>query len=229
MRREPELVRSWTWPHYNFVLWFLSSLFRLLGGYEVQGVDNIPRTGGALIAGNHISFLDPPAVGSALPRRSYYFAKQQLFQIPIFSLIIRKFYAFPVHREGLDRTAICNAVNLLRAGELVTMFPEGTRSPDGKLQDASRGAAFIANMADVPIIPCALVGTDKVLPRGAWYLHRGKIAVSFGEMIDVRDYCEPDGHEIDLAAATEALMTSIAKMLKQFGTSDDTNEALELQ
>ncbi len=212
MRKEPEPVRNWTWPHYWFLQFLLPKVLRLYGGFEVYGHENVPETGGAIIAANHTSYLDPPAMCGAMRRRTYYFAKRELFEIPILGWIIRKYYAFPVDRESVDRTAIRNAVKILRAGELLTLFPEGARSPDGSLQEGSAGVAFIAKQAGVPIVPCALKGVEVVFPRGAWYLHRGKIAVRFGKAIDVADFASEEGAKAGMVAATKAVMASIAKM-----------------
>ncbi len=177
----------------------------------MYGRENVPE-GGALIASNHISYLDPPVVASALPRRTYLVAKRELFEIPLFGWFIRKNYAFPVERDSADRTAMRHAVKLLQAGELVTMFPGGERSPDGSVQEGLPGAGFIAQLAGVGIVPCALKGTEQVLPRGAWYLHRGKVAVRFGEPIHVRSPEGAGGRKAAVLAATEAVMQRITEM-----------------
>ena len=84
MNKGPEPVREWTWPHYSFArVAMFPAMFKLLGGYRVTGAEYVPRTGGALLAANHLSYLDPPAVGTALSRRTYYFAKKELFAIPL--------------------------------------------------------------------------------------------------------------------------------------------------
>ncbi len=212
MRKDPEPVRNWTWPHYRMLQLLLPRVLRLCGGFEVYGHENVPETGGAIIAANHTSYLDPPAVCGAMRRRTYYFAKRELFKIPIFGWFIRKSYAFPVDRESVDRTAIRNAVKILRAGELLTLFPEGGRSPDGSLQQGTPGVAFIAKQAGVPIVPCALKGVDVVLPRGAWYLRRGKIAVSFGKPIEVAAFADEEDGKSGMVAVTAAVMESIARM-----------------
>jgi len=183
MNKTPEPPRRWTWPHYRCVQWSLPRILRMLGGFRVTGVENLPRVGGAVIASNHLSFLDPPVVGSAMPRRTYYFAKSELF-VPVFGWIIRKCYAFPVERGGADTRALKHAIELLQAGELLTMFPEGTRSQDGQVHEFDLGAALAAARGGVPIVPCALTGTNDVLPVGARRFHRGKVAVSFGAPID---------------------------------------------
>ncbi|MFP3903502.1 MAG: lysophospholipid acyltransferase family protein [Armatimonadota bacterium] len=206
-------MRSWTWPHYYICRTLAYCIFRLAGGYEVRGKENVPE-GGALLAANHISYADPPAVGTAFRQRCYYFAKRQLFEIPLFGPFIRSLYAFPVNREGVDRKAIRNAAQLLKTGEKVIIFPEGGRSPDGTLQEGTEGAAFIAKLADAPIVPTALAGTDEVLPRGSIFLHRGKTTVSFGEPVYVTDYRDEEG-DIDLRAATDEVMKRISRMIDE--------------
>jgi len=211
VRKEPEPLRSWTWPHQRLTCRGTSSLMRLCGGYDVYGVENVPKEG-ALIAANHISYVDPPVVAAALPRRTYFVAKRELFEIPLFGWFIRKNYAFPVERSSADRTAMRHAVRLLQAGELVTMFPGGERSPDGSVQEGLPGVAFIAQLAGVGIIPCALKGTEQVLPRRAWYLHRGKVAVRFGEPIYVGSPEPGTGRKATVLSATETVMHRIAEM-----------------
>jgi 1-acyl-sn-glycerol-3-phosphate acyltransferase len=215
MRRDPEPVRRWTWPHYRFASHvFLPALFTLAGGWRVTGREHVPRTGPALIAANHISFLDPPTVGAAIRfRRTYYFAKQELFRIPLFGWLIRKCYAFPVDREGDDKEAFRHAINLLKAGELLTVFPEGGRSPDGSLQPFARGAALIAARAGAPIIPCALSGTDRVLPRGARFLHRGFIQVSFARPIETRGHAGDS--KLGLQEITDCVAEEIRRMREE--------------
>jgi 1-acyl-sn-glycerol-3-phosphate acyltransferase len=210
MRKTPEPPRRFTWPHYTFArTCALPGLYHALGGWRVFGRENVPRTGGALIAGNHISFIDPPTIGAALPRRTYYFAKKELFEVPVFGAIIRKCYAFPVEREIGDREAVRNAINILKSGELLVIFPEGGRSPDGTLQEGNVGAALIASRAGVPIVPVAVRGTDKALPLHAKFLHRAKLSVMFGEPL------YPEGEKMpkeQLQELTDRLMASIADL-----------------
>ncbi len=216
MRKEPEPPRSWTWPHYNLVRVGIPALWALCGGWRVDGQHNVPDSGGAVIAPNHVSYFDPPAVGCSLKRRTYYMAKQELFQIPVFGFIIRKCYAFPVARGTADREAIRHAINLLRAGELLVIFPEGARSPDGKLMAGDIGAALVATRAGVPIIPCALYGTDKVLPRHAKFLHRHRVHVTFGEPITWEEAGGGRVGKEQLQQITDRVMNSIACMLARY-------------
>ncbi len=211
MNPTPEPPRRWTWPHYRFVQWTLPTIIRLHGGWRVTGHENVPEEGGAVIAANHLSFLDPPAVGSALRRRTYYFAAAYLFKNPVFGFIIRKCYAFPVRRGAADRRALKHAIELLEVGELLTMFPEGTRSRTGELGEFDLGAALAASRAEVPIVPCALTGTDAVFPRHAKRLHRGRVAVSFGEPVDSLQF-GPKPRKQDLQRITEQIEDRVRAM-----------------
>jgi len=210
MNKKPEPPRRWTWPHYRFAQYSFPLLCKLLGGWRVCGLENVPEQGGALIASNHLSFADPVIVGSALRRRTYYFAKAELF-VPIFGWIIRKCYAFPVERGGADMGAAKEAIKLLEAGELLTLFPEGTRGRDGKLQELSTGAVMLASRGGVPIIPCAICGSDDILPIGAKFFHRGKVAVSFGAPIDSLQYGERPAKQ-ELGVLTEQLRDSLVEL-----------------
>ncbi len=216
MNKAPEPPRKWTWPHYRFAQWCLPRVLRMLGGWLVVGHEHVPEEGGAVIASNHLSFLDPPAVGVAMRRRTYYFAKSELF-VPVFGWIIRKCYAFPVERGSADTRALKEAIKLLKGGELLTMFPEGTRSRDGEVHEFDLGAALVASRAGVPVIPCALTGTDVVMPLGARCFRRGKVAVSFGEPIDTLQHGPKPGKE-DLQRITRRLEEAVRALKAEQAT-----------
>ena len=211
MDRLYEPPRSWTWPHYRFAQWSVPRICRLCGGHCVRGAENVPAEGGALIASNPLSHLAPPVVGTAIRRRTYYFAAAELFRNPFFGRLIRKCYAFPVKRGEADRAALKAAIELLEMGELLTMFPEGTRSHTGEIGEFDLGAALAASRARAPIIPCALSGTNLLLPRGAKRLRRGRVAGSFGEPIDTLKYGDKPGKE-DLRRITEEVEASVRAM-----------------
>lgn len=204
--------RAITWS-YRIGTHLAGAICHFAGGFVVRGRENVPSQGGAILCANHVSFLDPPALGMAVyPRRAYFMAKKELFDIPFLGLFIRNSYAFPVDREANDRQAIRFAIEILQQGELLGVFPEGQRSPDGSLQPGNFGPAFMASKAGVPIIPCALKETDKVLPLHAKRLHRGRVQVDIGQPIDPREYGgERLGRE-QLAAVTERLMTAIYEL-----------------
>lgn len=211
MDRLYEPPRGWTWPHYRFAQWSIPKIVALLGGWRVRGAEHIPDEGGAVIASNHLSHLDPPVVGAAMPRRTYYFAASELFSNPVFGFMIRKCYAFPVRRGAADRRALKGAIELLKAGELLTMFPEGTRSRTGELGEFDLGAALAASRAGVPIVPCALTGTNVILPRGSKTLRRGKVAISFAEPVDTRQFGDRPAKD-DLQRITDQVVAAVREM-----------------
>lgn len=192
---------------------FFRRICQMAGGFVVYGKENVPATGGALLCGNHISYFDPPLMGSAVfPRRTYFMAKKELFDIPLIGPFIYHSYAFPVDREGNDRQAIRFAIELLRDGELLVVFPEGQRSPDGSLQPGNLGPALMASKAGVPILPIALYGTNHVLPLHAKFVHRGKVQMDIGEPIDPREFGGERLTREQLAAMTEKLMAAIYEL-----------------
>jgi 1-acyl-sn-glycerol-3-phosphate acyltransferase len=166
---------------YKLVALFIRVVFTLNGGFEVKGKENVPE-GGAIVAANHISYLDPPLVGSVTPRRATFMARKGLFKIPFLGTIIRP-AAFPVDREKPRPSTIKEAVKRLKNGELIVIFPEGGRSETGELGEAKRGIGMIAGLSRVPIVPTLIKGSDKALPLGAKWIKRAKITVIFGNPI----------------------------------------------
>ncbi|MDR1926473.1 MAG: 1-acyl-sn-glycerol-3-phosphate acyltransferase [Endomicrobium sp.] len=131
--------------------------------WRIEGVENIPKSEGAVIAPNHISFFDPLLTGSAMKRPLYFMAKKELFDIPILGWIIKQTNAFPVKRDSQDITAMRYAFSLLERGHLLLMFPEGTRSKNGQLGKALAGAGMVACKAQVPLIPVKIENTNNML------------------------------------------------------------------
>lgn len=159
------------------VFWLL---FRVLFRWRVIGLENIPA-GGAIIALNHRSFWDIPLAGLALrKRRAHFMAKSELFQNPIFAWAIRTLLAFPVKRGAPDRAAIRHAIDVLQQGDLVAIFPEGTRSKTGQLGAAEPGLTLIAVKADVPIVPVGISGTQLIFSKTCWF---PRLKIAFGEPI----------------------------------------------
>ncbi len=210
MRIRPEPPRTWTWPHYIFAQEIVRAGLEINGGWRVVGEENVPVEGGAIVAANHLSFLDPPALGAALPRRTYFFAKAELF-VPVFGFIIRMLNAFPVERGGTDMGATKGAIRLLRAGELMVMFPEGTRSRDGQLQELNLGAVLLASRAGVPVLPAAIWGSDSVFPIGAKCVFPGSVCVSFGEPIDTGQF-GPKPRKDELGQMNDQLREAILSL-----------------
>ena len=164
----------------------LTSLFcKVVGHLEAQGVNHIPRKGGVLFLSNRVSFLDPVIVGSAANREVHYMARSNAFDIPGLGKLIAVYNAYPVNRGAPDLGALRKTISLLKEGNAVLIFPEGTRSVDGTLGKARDGACFIAHRAGVPTIPVFHSGAERVLPRNSKRLRRTKLTVTFGEPLEL--------------------------------------------
>lgn len=165
---------------YSVLRLVFGSIFTVFFRWKISGTENIPIQGAAIIASNHISNWDPPVIGTALPRRLRFMAKEELFSIPIFDKIISSLGAFPVKRGSADRTAIKTAISILENGEILGLFPEGTRSKNGQLGKPEPGIALIAVKTGAPIIPAAIIGTNKIFSNGNLF---PKFEVIFGKPI----------------------------------------------
>jgi 1-acyl-sn-glycerol-3-phosphate acyltransferase len=179
---------------------------------HVLGLDNVPRTGGALLVGNHVGTIDPPLTGALIPRLDvHYMAKSESFTNPWVSWLFRGFNAFPVVRGSADRAALRHTLRLLADGHIVLVYPEGSRSPDGHLRDPQPGVGFLARHGGVPVIPVAVWGTEKVLPRGSRRIHPTDVHVRYGP--PVRLPAADGGSRAGNREVAAAIMAAIATML----------------
>jgi 1-acyl-sn-glycerol-3-phosphate acyltransferase len=149
----------------------------------VTGREHIPRKGAAVLASNHISYLDPPLIGSAIWRPAWFMAKAELFDTPAFGWLCRGLHAFPVRRGTGDRAALKHSLSLLEKGEMVAIFPEGTRSQTGELGPPELGVGMLVLRTGAPVIPIAISGTNEMLPRDAKMLRPARIRVRIGPPI----------------------------------------------
>ena len=177
---------------------------------HVIGAENIPANGAFILAANHVSNWDPPFLGTFIKREVYYMGKEELFKNPVMAAICRGLHVFPVKRGAADKTAIKTAVKLLKDGKCLGIFPEGTRSKTGKLGKAEAGVSLIAAMTKSPIIPAAIVNTEKIFTREAIF---PPLAVVYGSPIKFSGSTK-DKEALDNFA--QQIMTEIAK-LKQLG------------
>lgn len=169
---------------YNIVEKVLAFLIRAIvhlnGGLSVRGLENIPEDKGIILASNHVSYIDPPLIAAVLPRKGSFMARKGLFEIPILKYIIRR-YAFPVDRMSLKPSTIKEAIQRIRRGDIVVIFPEGRRSETGKMLKPKPGIGMIIKKTGAPVVPALIKGAEKVLPVGAKCLKRGRVNIIFGK------------------------------------------------
>jgi len=169
-------------PLWYYFLWGLALIiFKVSFRIKIRGKGNIPSKGPVVLASNHLSYLDPIVLGLVTPRRMNFMAKEELFKNSLFRLLITQLGAFPLKRERWDRSAYHRALAVLKGGGVLILFPEGTRSRDGKLGHLREGAVRIALRAGVPLVPVVIGGTDKIIPRGKRIIRLGKIKVQVGK------------------------------------------------
>jgi 1-acyl-sn-glycerol-3-phosphate acyltransferase len=198
-------------------------LMRTWFGLRVRGAEHIPSSGPALIVSNHQSLLDPPAIGGAARRQIYFLAKAELFRIPLFGRLIRAVHARPVRREGSDPRALRTAALLLEEGKALLVFPEGTRSLDGRLGEAKPGVGMLAVTSGAPVVPAYVSGTLEALPKGAAWPRRSQVSVSFGPALHFKALIG-SGRKERYREAAEEIMRGIAQLQEQSTTIRSTDQ-----
>jgi len=186
---------------------------------RVYGKENIPDEGGAIIASNHQSFLDPVLIGVGLRRQIHYMARDSLFRNPLFRWLIESLNAFPVGRGKADVRAMREAIRLLREGNVVLLFPEGTRTWDGEIAELRKGVGLISRRANVPIVPAVIDGAFEAWPRFRKYPKPCKIKVAFGKPIEPHE--QEKLNEAELASLIRKRMLILQDFLKQSGRSEE--------
>jgi 1-acyl-sn-glycerol-3-phosphate acyltransferase len=195
---------------------------RLLTGLRVEGRENVPREGALIVASNHLSFIDSIVIPLAARRQVHFLGKAEYFQgRGLRGAAVRWFHStagtIPVDRS--DPRAAAGSLELaeevLRRGEGFGVYPEGTRSPDGRLHRGRTGVARMALSTGAVLLPCAVTGTDKVQPAGSNGFRPGKVTVRFGRPVDVAGLAGQYQKAALLRAVTDATMDAIAELSGQ--------------
>jgi 1-acyl-sn-glycerol-3-phosphate acyltransferase len=181
---------------------------------DVVGVKNLPASGGFLVAANHTSFFDPPFIGCQVPRQIAYFARKTLWKGGFSSWWLDSVGTIPVDRDGgQDVSAIKRVLKAIKEDRGLILFPEGTRSIDGKLQAAKAGVGLIACRTQVPVVPVRIFGSFEAFGKGAKVPRLGtRVTVVFGKPLLPAAYDEPKAGKERYQIASERIMAEIAAL-----------------
>lgn len=197
-------------PFYRVAVAVLEFLFGIVFRLRVIGRENVPPTGPCVIAANHASFLDPPLVGVAVRCRPVRFmARDSLFRFRPFGWFLRKVMVIPLARERGDVGALRQGIAVLKAGGVLGLFPEGTRSPTGELQPAKGGVGFLIAKAGAPVVPVYVDGSYRALPRHRKWIRPTRITVRIGPPISPAEVLS---HGKDYEAIAARVMSAIAAL-----------------
>ncbi len=175
MTRMPILYRlGWLLFHVWFRVWFRWRVFH---------ADRVPRQGPVVLASSHCSYIDPPLVGTALPRMCHYMARATLFRNPLFGWVLRQVGVMPVDRDGGSAAGLKTLLGHLRQGRALVLFPEGTRSPDGQLQKPRSGVGLIVLKSGAPVVPIRIRGTFEAWGRHRRWPRPARVTVTFGDPV----------------------------------------------
>ena len=201
---------------------FIGPLLRLVFRPRVEGAENVPEDGAAILASNHLSYADWLFMPLTLPRRVTFVAKAEYFTTPgIKGWFQKKFFSgagqVPIDRSSGDAAAgaLSSAMRILSAGELFGIYPEGTRSHDGKLYRGKTGVARLALEARVPVIPIAVLGTDAIAPPGKKFGSFTRPLVRFGKPLDFSRYEGLEKDRFILRSITDEIMYEIMRLSGQ--------------
>ena len=187
-------------------------LYKLLFGFKAVGKENIPSKGGCILASNHLSHLDPLALGIPSCRRLNFIARKSLFNGRFFGRFMSSISVFAVGEERMDARGIKEALRRLKAGKIVAMFPEGTRSKDGKLQPGKIGIGLLALKSRVPVVPVRVIGTGQALPIGARFIRPRPVSTYFGRPLEFDQSYYQGKMKDNYLRASQLIMEQISRL-----------------
>ena len=188
--------------HYRLAWLLMYSFVRTVWGFTRSGIDKIPVEGPLIIASNHVSNWDPILLGAACPRELFFLAKEELFRNPILGAVVRAYNAMPIRRGVLDRKALRDAAGVLKNGNVLLLFPAGTRNESGEMGDPKFGVGFIACMHEASVVPACISGANSL---GRAFLRGNGVGVRFGEPIKATKAGSSDDYRAFSRRVAEAI------------------------
>jgi 1-acyl-sn-glycerol-3-phosphate acyltransferase len=207
---------------YVIARFVLRPLFWAVFRPRVHGREHVPPTGPVILASNHLSFIDSIAIPLVAPRKVSYLAKAEYFTAPGFAgwwsrILFSGLGALPVEREAqrAAQASLDTALGVLRGGGAFGIYPEGTRSRDGRLARGKTGVAWLALTADCPVVPVAVAGTDKVQPVGASWPRPHRVSITFGEPLTFPEFAGQAAKGRPRREVTDRIMEAIVALSGQ--------------
>jgi 1-acyl-sn-glycerol-3-phosphate acyltransferase len=214
MSQQSLISRLW----YKFMRMILQIIAVLMFQIRHSGQKNIPTEGSVLMVSNHQSHLDPPLVGMACGRHMNFVSRQSLFNFGPFGWIIYSLNAIPIDREGIGLSGIKESLKRLKRGEMLLIFPEGTRTPDGQIKPFRPGFTSLAVRSGAAILPVAIEGAYQCWPKNHTFPRPGKVRVHYGQPILPQDYKGMDEREL-LVLVEKRVRQCHDEVLRELGKS----------
>lgn len=201
-------------PLYGFCHYMLRVIYDVCFRGEVAGLENVPGEGAFLVAANHASHLDPPMIGCHIPRQMAFFARRTLWKGGLSTWWLDGVGCVAVDRDGGggDVGAIKGVLRVLQAGKALTLFPEGTRSADGRLQIPKAGVGMIASRTRVPVLPVRIFNSHIAFGRNGKLRLGTQVDIVYGRLLQPADYDNPADGKDRYQKASERIMSSIAAL-----------------
>lgn len=187
---------------YEIVKFLIKCYYKLRFKITVIGEDRVPSSGPVMLCSNHVSDFDPPLIGLALDRQLSFFAKSELFELPVIGKVFPSLNAIPVSRGKSDRAALKTSINALKENRCLLIFPEGHRNKGNvkKLQNLQEGASFIASKSKAPIVPVVIKGE---------YNRKKGVTIVFGKPINTEEFLESGNTRKDLTRKLEENLNNL--------------------
>lgn len=202
-----------------FVRYTVWGIYKLVYNFHIEGVENIPQDRPLVMASNHRSYADPVILTMPMKRPVTYMAKEELFKNKLFGWFITKLGAFPVKRGAGDMQVIDDSIAILNSGRNLVIFPEGTRSKDGKVGKGKTGVALIAAKSGADVIPCGIIFEGEKLK------FRSKLTLRFGKVIPAEEIAVEDASPRALKDVKKRIMGAITELVE--GTAEVKETANE--
>jgi 1-acyl-sn-glycerol-3-phosphate acyltransferase len=207
---------------YSVFRTFYRIIFKILFRCEIRGIEHVPRIGGAILAVNHSSALDPLLGGAPIPRKMWYLGRASLVKNKLFDFILACQHFIPITRGAADIKAAKRIIGLIKSGEIVLMFPEGTRSVDGSPGPGKEGVGMFVRHAEADVIPCYISGARRALPKGAVFPRPRKIRIVYGPLIKYDEFRNFPGTRDGFRQISQKIMGRIAELKRNLENNCST-------